>query len=225
MGFFLTIFVFFSVITFSIVSRKVSLLERYPCIFESPNVWVMSRWGFGGMYAMTLDQFKVNNLKMLLFGVKIWSFCRGTEMTNLTRNIHCWTLIKKPFIPWATSIQIMTFMHPTWHRTFFEDQKWSFYMSPIKILSWKMIDFTPFFCLLVWITYWWWTLNPYKVYIFWKLHVLGIFCIESYSWSIDTEDVGFFSECTKWNVTKILKCVLFSRWEYQERMQRGLFPW
>ena len=63
MGFFLTIFVFFTewpiVITFSIVSREVGLLERYPCIFESPNVWVMSRKGFGGVDAETWDQFKV----------------------------------------------------------------------------------------------------------------------------------------------------------------------
>ena len=63
MGFFLTIFVFFTewpiVITFSIESHEVSLLERYSCIFESPNVWVMSRKGFGGVYAETRDPFKV----------------------------------------------------------------------------------------------------------------------------------------------------------------------
>ena len=31
---------------------------------------------------------------MLHFCVKIWSFCRGSEITNLTRKIHFWTLIK-----------------------------------------------------------------------------------------------------------------------------------
>ena len=52
------------------------------------------------------------------------------------------------------------------------------------------------------------TLNPYKVCIFWKLHVSGIICIGFYCSNINTEDVGFFSEYIEWNVTKILKSVL-----------------
>ena len=121
---------------------------------------------------------------MLDFWVKIWSFSRGTEITNMTGKIPFWTLMKKIFTPWATSIQMMTLMSPTVHSVFLEVQKWSFYMFPIKILSWKMTNFTPFFSLLVWITYWWWILNPYEVYTphqscekYWSKIAISSFCI------------------------------------------------
>ena len=153
------------------------------------------------------------------FWVIILSFSRGTEKANLTGKIPFWTLIKKLFTPWATTIQMMTFMYPTVHRTFFEAQKCSFHMSPIKIFPWKMTIFTPFFSLLVWITYLRWILNPYKVYIFWRLHVLGIFSIWSYCSGVDTADVRIFTEYEKWNVTKILKCVL-----WRQNADRTIFP-
>ena len=99
--FFLTIFVFFSewqtTITFSNDSRKVCVLKWYPCIFESPNAWFMLWGGCGRGVIDIFAEFGVLNLKILLFEVNMYSFCRGTRITNLTKKIRSWTLVKKLF--------------------------------------------------------------------------------------------------------------------------------
>ena len=84
-----TIFVFFSewrkAITFSNCSRKVCLLKWYPCIFESPNAWFLLWGGCGRGVIDIFAEFGVLNLKILLFDVNMYSFCRGNKITNLTK--------------------------------------------------------------------------------------------------------------------------------------------
>ena len=41
--------------------------------------------GFRGGVTDTFGNFGVKNIKIMLFGVNIFSFCRGIEITNLTR--------------------------------------------------------------------------------------------------------------------------------------------
>ena len=134
------------------------------------------------------------------FWVEIWSFCRGTEITNLTEKKHFWNLIKK--------LNQKTHYSMTYRGHFSRTRNSRSTCLQSKFCREKITILTPIFSLLTWITYSRWTLNPYKVYIFWKLHVLGIFCIGSYCSGVDTADVIFFSESKRWNVTKILKCVL-----------------
>ena len=99
-------------------------------------------------------------------------------------------------------------MYLTAHRKGPKDLTSPFDRSHAGILSWKMTNFTPIFWLPMEIRHTRWILNPYKVYIFWKLHVLGTYWVKSQICSTNIEGVGFFSEHEKWNVTKILKCVL-----------------
>ena len=102
----------------------------------------------------------------------------------------------------------MIFMYLTAHRKGPKDLTSPFDRSHAGILSWKMTNFTPIFWLPMEIRHTRWILNPYKVYIFWKLHVLGTYWVKSQRCSTNIEGVGFFTEHEKWNVTKILKCVI-----------------
>ena len=99
-------------------------------------------------------------------------------------------------------------MYLTAHRKGPKDLTSPFDRSHAGILSWKMTNFTPIFWLPMEIRHTRWILNPYKVYIFWKLHVFGTYWVKCQRCSMNIEGVGFFSEHEIWNVTKILKCVV-----------------
>ena len=112
-------------------------------------------------------------------------------------------------------------MYLTAHRKGPKDLTSPFDRSHAGILSWKMTNFTPIFWLPMEIRHTRWILNPYKVYIFWKLHVLGTYWVKSQICSTNIEGVGFFTEHEKWNVTKILKCVVLTR----VNMCKKTFSW
>ena len=154
-------------------------------------------------------------LKFCEYWAKFCSFCRGPEIKDLTRKTHFWPLEEVYWALKSTWVLIMIFMYLTAHRKGPKDLTSPFDRSHAGILSWKMTNFTPFFWLPMEIRHTRWILNPYKVYVFWKLHVLGTYWVKSQICSTNIEGVGLFTEHQKWNVTKILKCVIELHKKYQ----------